>query len=1223
MRPARRWLVAAGLLLLPLAVLLGLPATESGSRWLLGRVPGLVVEDFRGRLLGAWSARALRWQAGETRVTLEQLTVVNRPACLRRGDLCLDALSATRLRLDLPPAAADAGGEPPRLPELRLPLGLAIQRLQLGSLELNGTQQLHDLTLAARLDADGLRLSAVELQRAGLRLALAALSLQPQGDWPLQTRGDLQLPVVDGRPWRLAFELDGQLRQRIALKAHSQGYLDGRLSGWLQPLADGVPLQLQLDATDFQALTRLPPGLRFTRVDLRADGRLQDGYALGGEALLAGSERPLALSLQGRVAVDGARIEMLRLQDAAGERLDLQGRLAWREAFAADLQLHGGAFAWQQLYPQPALDLTLEALQARLRYAGGRYSGSADLRLRGPAGPMRLHSPFAGSAGQLSLPELLLEAGKGRAQGAVALDFATGLGWQAQLRLADLDPAYWFAPLPGRIGGELASSGRLQDGKLALQADWALNGRLRAQPLALAGRLQGEGEHWRLPQLALRLGDNRIDGQGSWNERIDARLALALTRLDQLWPGLRGRAEGSLLLAGTPAAPQGNLSLQGARLGYGEQRLGTLQLEARLDAAQRASLQLEANGLRSGARDFGRLTLVGGGNLQRHSVELQLDGEPVRLMLAVSGGLQREVWRGSLARGALSAAGLDWQLQEPASLERTAAGRLSLGAHCWRAQDASLCAERQRLLPEPQLRLRLRDLDLARLAGVLPEDFALAGRLDGELHLDLPAAGPSGELRLDAGSGQLRLRQPADGGDWLEIPYRVLRLDSRLRPQRIDSQLHLAGPELGALELDVRIDPRPASRPLSGNWRLAGLDLGLARPFVASVERLAGRLDGSGRLAGSLLAPQADGRLQVRGGQIAGGELPLTFEDLQLDMDIRGQQARLDGRWRSGEQGQGGLGGTLAWAGAPQLDLQIRGSRLPAVVEPYARLELDPDLRLVLQDGQPRLSGQVAVPRGRIEIRELPPQAVRISADAQVLGAPPPATPASGLQLDLRLLLGAERLRFSGFGLSADLKGNLRLRDNLVARGTLNLENGRYRAYGQRLTLRRARLLFAGPLDQPQLDVEAIRRVDEVVAGLRLSGSADAPRSEVFAEPAMSEEQALSYLVLGRAPSSGGDSNLVAQAALSLGLAGGAPVAGALAERLGIKDFQLESAGSGQASSVVASGYLSERLSLRYGIGVFEPVNTFALRYELGKKLYLEAASGLASSLDLFYKRDY
>ena len=67
----------------------------------------------------------------------------------------------------------------------------------------------------------------------------------------------------------------------------------------------------------------------------------------------------------------------------------------------------------------------------------------------------------------------------------------------------------------------------------------------------------------------------------------------------------------------------------------------------------------------------------------------------------------------------------------------------------------------------------------------------------------------------------------------------------------------------------------------------------------------------------------------------------------------------------------------------------------------------------------------------------------------------------------------------------------------------------------------------------------------------------------------------------------------------------------------------LEAEGSGEQTSVVASGYLTEDLSVRYGVGIFEPITTVALRYDLGKYFYLEAASGLAASLDLFYTRDF
>jgi translocation and assembly module TamB len=225
--------------------------------------------------------------------------------------------------------------------------------------------------------------------------------------------------------------------------------------------------------------------------------------------------------------------------------------------------------------------------------------------------------------------------------------------------------------------------------------------------------------------------------------------------------------------------------------------------------------------------------------------------------------------------------------------------------------------------------------------------------------------------------------------------------------------------------------------------------------------------------------------------------------------------------------------------------------------------------------------------------------------------------------MDLVVVIGEELVSFNGFGVTGDLTGRLRLVDDMNANGELNLENGRYELYGQDLTIRRAQLLFSGPLDRPYLDIEAIRRVDEVVAGIRLTGPADEPRAEIFSEPAMSEQEALSYLVLGRPLQGEGDSYAMERAAIGLGLAQAAPVTREIGERVGIEDLQLETEGRGDETSVVASGYLTERLSVRYGVGLFDPVSRVALRYDLSRRLYLEAASGLASSLDIFYQRDF
>ena len=103
--------------------------------------------------------------------------------------------------------------------------------------------------------------------------------------------------------------------------------------------------------------------------------------------------------------------------------------------------------------------------------------------------------------------------------------------------------------------------------------------------------------------------------------------------------------------------------------------------------------------------------------------------------------------------------------------------------------------------------------------------------------------------------------------------------------------------------MQLRIDPRPEAKPIDGEFRLSGLDLAVARPFVPMVERLRGELNGSGQLAGSLQQPTLNGQLLLTGGEIAGSELPTTFEDLRVRLLIEGERLSIDGGWRAGEQG--------------------------------------------------------------------------------------------------------------------------------------------------------------------------------------------------------------------------------------------------------------------------------------------------------------------------------
>ncbi|MEB3732991.1 translocation/assembly module TamB domain-containing protein [Halopseudomonas pachastrellae] len=121
-----------------------------------------------------------------------------------------------------------------------------------------------------------------------------------------------------------------------------------------------------------------------------------------------------------------------------------------------------------------------------------------------------------------------------------------------------------------------------------------------------------------------------------------------------------------------------------------------------------------------------------------------------------------------------------------------------------------------------------------------------------------------------------------------------------------------------------------------------------------------------------------------------------------------------------------------------------------------------------------------------------------VSPDVVIVGQEAAEQDAAlGITARVKLNIG-DQLRLSAFGLRGRLKGQLEVQENLTANGDLQILDGKFRRLGQELELRRALLLFSGPISQPYLNVEAIRRVDDVIAGLRITGNAASPTSEVL-----------------------------------------------------------------------------------------------------------------------------
>ena len=1224
-----RGLKIAGLVLLALVLLVivsvgVLVGTQAGSRWALDQVPGLKVDNFAGRLGAQWSADHLLWEQGSSRVEVSRPIFAWSPSCLTRLTLCIDQLQADQVSLQFPPSEDSSSG-PISLPDLKLPLAIEVGVIKIGNVLFNGIEQLKGMQMAAQWTAKGLQIDSVQIEREDLSVDVSGL-LQPNGDWPLTLQGTVNLPAQDNKPWALALKVDGNLRTTLNLTADSSGYLDAHLSGALEPLAENLPARVTLTSAQFKASSELPETLQLNQLVLSAKGDLKGGYELNGSASLPAEQALVNLLLKGRVDANGAQITALDLTASAQQHLKLSGQVDWRSGLSAEAKIDWLEFPWHNLYPVIAKpDVDLRKLSGEISYTDGKYLGNVMADLTGPAGPFSVSSPFSGDLEKIFLPQLELVAGQGKARGHANVQFADGVAWDTALDLSAINPAYWVAQLPGTLAGPLRSTGEFKNERLKLDANLDLKGRLRGLPAMLQVKAVGEGEAWTVSALDIRLGDNRINGTASLQQQIKAQLELNMPRLGQLWPDLRGQLKGRVDLAGTLKAPQGKAMLRGQQLAFADNHLQTLTLDANIDQAQRGRIELKGSGIQAGDTQLGVLTVSGNGDIKRQQLQLALQGPMLQLGLALDGGFDKDSWRGRLFKGDIKAGDQAWVLQNPARLERLADGRINLGAQCWASGPASLCTEDQRLMPDPKLRLHLKQFPLESLAEWFPKDFQWQGQLNADMVLDIPASGPKGQVIVDASGGTLRIK---DKGQWIDFPYQAFKLTSNLTPNRVDARFDFDGGKLGQVMLAARINPLPKNKPITGEFRLSGLDVSVVRPFAPMVEKLTGQLNGSGSITGGLVAPRITGDVSLTGGEISGPELPTSFENLQLKAHIMGETLQLEGGWTSGKQGQGTISGNVAWGQTMAVNVLLKGNNLPVTVEPYAKLEVAPDLRISLKpDNTLLIAGAVNIPKGEITVRELPPSTVKVSDDTVIVGQQTDdesGSPAMVVDMDITVVVGQELLTFSGFGLNADLAGQVHIGNNMDTRGELRLNNGRYRAYGQKLTIRRARLLFAGPIDQPYLDIEAIRQTDDVIAGIRLTGSADQPTTQVFSEPAMSQEQALSYLILGRPlTGTGEDDNLLAQAALGLGLMGSSGFTTSLANHLGLKDFELDTEGSGDSTAVVASGKINERLSVRYGYGVFEPASTIALRYKLSKRVYVEVASGLASSLDIFYKRDF
>jgi translocation and assembly module TamB len=437
--------------------------------------------------------------------------------------------------------------------------------------------------------------------------------------------------------------------------------------------------------------------------------------------------------------------------------------------------------------------------------------------------------------------------------------------------------------------------------------------------------------------------------------------------------------------------------------------------------------------------------------------------------------------------------------------------------------------------------------------------------------------------------------------------------------------------------LDARVRVGGPRHVLDGRVRMHLDNLHFVELFTTAVANLKGQLDADLALAGTLDAPSVRGSASVGGltGELPALGLKLTQGRVRLSGD-QNAALRIDGQVHSGK-------GTLKVAGSVGLGagqttrLAVSGQQVEVANIPSASVSLSPDVRVEGDARGVAIDGQVSVDRADVNLEKLPGSgATQSSPDVVVVDAsqPPPERGATlPLTTDVKVELG-DHAHVTGYGLDGNLHGSLRVsaRPGKQAQGQGQIRiDGTFRAYGQDLTITRGRLLFASsPLDNPGLDMRAVRKLnpnatidDGQEVGLEVRGTARHPQLTVFSNPAMEQSDALSYLITGKPLSQvkGGEGSTVDAAAQALGSATGDLLAKSVGSRLGISDIGVSSNDALGTTAFTVGKYLSPRLYLSYGVGLFEPGQVVTLRYILSRRWNFEAQQSTNASRASFNYR--
>lgn len=775
----------------------------------------------------------------------------------------------------------------------------------------------------------------------------------------------------------------------------------------------------------------------------------------------------------------------------------------------------------------------------------------------------------------------------------------------------------------------------------------------RSQIDANARQAQNIVQTLKADNLHISLGDNQLSMNGDDSELTGS---VNISDLSQLYSKARGQIQGGVILindhnalptlyidmaAKEVRAP--NVVIQNAKIIGKVVNLGNSDSQLLVEGDNIIVLGKVIKSLRV---DFS-------GTESQHTLSMKTNSAQISGQATIQGSLNRDTmtYRGVLSDGRASGSFGAIAQRQPTQFELGLNDNsIKVAAHCWQTaqSDAAgagvICLQDTLSVSQQQgnVNLAIQNLDTQVFSAVLPDDIHWQSMLNGHAKVQWQKGQePVVDAVIYSDNGRLGIYQEDTG--LVEMPYKRTSIIAKSVAKGLQIRTDIAG-VAGTGYADVIINPYQDNKPISGALVMNDLNLAVLRPFFPNLQTLNGQVNLAGGLGGTLSKPLFYGNAELTRGALTVIGVPMVLQDIQANLAIRGTQAILDGGFKSGE-GVGKLGGEIDWQNEVQARLTVSGENLDINKPPLVMAQVSPDLEVIIKPFSKYVDvqGVVLIPSATLRPPEATADIVSESEDVsvldrritgnvdQILAVVEPWSINANIGVDL-----GKNIEFRGFGASLPLSGALHLTQSgkgvMQSRGVVQVSRRtKVDGIGQNLELNYAQVRFNGDMLNPRLAIEGQKQIEGQVIGVRVRGTVATPEITVFNDAGLSEQQAMNALLTGRI-SEANDAqvteqgfrsqvtNQLAAAGLSLGLSGTRNLTNKLGNALGLESLTIDASGSSYDTNVNITGYITPDLYIRYGVGVFNAESSLSMRYQLTRRVYIEATSATENLVDVIYR---